>query len=149
MGGDLINFSKKVKFVNGVEINPENFAILQQNCCSFGCKNVNLFCQDYTAIYDKLKQDIIYIDPPWGGIGYKSKEFVSLKLGGMELYELINLITIKSLAKFVIIKAPLNVCLDQIDYGHITVVYNKSRVPTFKIICVNVLKQCLKSKHLK
>jgi 16S rRNA G966 N2-methylase RsmD len=136
MGGDLIRFSKHFRMVNGVEILEENFSLLVQNCKQFGCQNVNLFCQDYLEIFDKLKQHIIYIDPPWGGIDYKNKDIISLKMGHLELRELVNLIREKKLAQFIFIKAPMNVCLEGLDYDSIYIIHNKSKIVSFKLICI-------------
>ncbi len=141
MGGDLINFSKKVKFVNGVEVNNENYEILKENCEFFECSNIKLYNDDYLKVYDKLEQDIIYLDPPWGGSSYKEKDFITLKLGNLEIWELINLIIQKKLCTYILIKAPLNVSLYGIDYDLIKVIYNKTKVPTFKIICINVVNK--------
>jgi len=146
MGGDLIQFSRNFKMVNGVEIDSENFGLLIENCKIFDCQNVNLFCQDYLTIYDKLKQDIIYMDPKWGGPDYKSKETISLKMNDLELWELINLIKEKKLAKYIFIKAPINVCLDNIEYDSIHIIYNKSKIVSFKLICIsNQVSNQLKS----
>jgi len=136
MGGDLVKFSRRVKYVNGVEIDPENFKLLMENCKIFNCQNINLFCQDYLDIYDKLRQDIIYMDPPWNGPGYREKESIMLKLGNMELWELVRIIKEKKLTKYIFIKAPSNVCLDRLDYDTIHIIYNKSKLPSFKLICI-------------
>lgn len=136
MGGDLIRFSKYFRMVNGIEILDENFTFLIQNCKQFGCNNVNLFCQDYLEIYDKLKQDIIYLDPPWGGTSYKNKDIICLKIGNLELWELVNSMKEKGVSKFIFIKAPMNVCLDKIEYDSIHIIYNKTRTASFKLICI-------------
>lgn len=139
MGGDLVRFSKHFRMVNGIEILEENFSLLVQNCKHFGCQNVNLFCQNYLDIFDMLKQDIIYIDPPWGGIDYKNKNTVSLKIGHLELWELIILIKEKKLAKFIFIKAPMNVCLENLEYDSIHIIHNKSKIASFKLICMSLV----------
>ncbi len=136
MGGDLIRFSKYFRMINGIEILEENFTLLVQNCKQFGCYNVNLFCQNYLDIFDKLKQDIIYLDPKWGGIDYKNKESVILKLNDIEIWNLVQIIKEKKLAKYIFIKAPSNVCLEKLDYDSIHVVYNKSKIASFKLICI-------------
>jgi len=139
MGGDLVRFSKYFRMINGIEILEDNFNLLVQNCKFFGCNNVNLFCQNYLEIFDKLKQDIIYMDPPWGGTSYKNKDIISLKIGDLELWELINLIKDKQLAKYIFIKAPMNVCLENLDYDSIHIIYNKSRIASFKLICMSLV----------
>ncbi len=138
MGGDLIRFSKYFKMINGVEIIEDNFNLLIQNCKQFNCQNVNLFCQNYLDIYEKLKQDVIYIDPPWTGPGYKFKESIILKLGDITVWDLINTIKEKKLAKYIFVKAPLNVCFKNLEYDSIHMVYNKSKISSFKIICICV-----------
>lgn len=136
MGGDLIRFSNYFQSVNGVEIDENNFSLLVENCKQFNCNNVNLFPQDYLEIYDKLKQDIIYLDPKWGGIDYKNKLHVVLKMNDMDISDLIKLIKHKKLCKYIFIKAPSNVYIDKIDYDAIHVIYNKSKSPSFKLICI-------------
>jgi hypothetical protein len=138
MGGDLVRFSKYFRMINGIEILEENFILLVQNCKNFGCHNVNLFCQNYLDIYDKLKQDIIYIDPPWTGPGYKNKDSIILKINDIELSDLVRMIKEKNLTKFIFIKAPSNVCLEKLDYDSIHTIYNKSKIASFKLICISV-----------
>lgn len=140
MGGDVIRFSKYFKMINAVEILKDNFELLVENCKYFNCNNVNLFMQDYLEIYDKLNQDIIYLDPPWTGPGYKNKESIVLKLNNMEISDLVENIKKMNLAKYVFIKAPSNVCLDKLNYDSIHTVYNKSKVASFKLICICLMK---------
>jgi 16S rRNA G966 N2-methylase RsmD len=137
MGGDLVRFSKYFRMVNGIEILEENFGLLVQNCKYFHCHNVNLFCQNYLDIFDKLRQDIIYIDPPWTGPGYKNKESIILKLNNIEISDLIQIIKEKHLAKYIFIKAPSNVGLEKLNYDSIHTIYNKSRIASFKLICIS------------
>jgi adenine-specific DNA methylase len=138
VGGDLINFSRKLKKVNGVEISNENFEVLEENCKIFCCKNVKLYNEDYLKMYSRLTQDIIYIDPKWGGPDYKALENIKLYVGAMDLGELINRITKKKLAKFIFVKVPLNAYLVGIDYGIAYTVYNRSKNPSFRLICLKV-----------
>ncbi len=138
VGGDLIRFSKCFKCVNGVEVFEENFKILNENCIFFRCNNVNLYHVDYIDVYDKLVQDVIYFDPQWGGRNYKTKESIILKLGSTELWNLILQIKDKNLAKYIFIKAPINVCLNNLEYDSIHIIYNKSKVPSFKLICIKI-----------
>jgi len=139
MGGDLVRFSKYFRMINGIEILEENFMLLVHNCKHFGCHNVNLFCQNYLDIYDKLKQDVIYIDPPWTGPGYKNKESIILKINDIELSDLVRTIKEKHLAKYIFIKAPSNICLEKLEYDSIHIIYNKSKIASFKLICMSLV----------
>jgi len=138
MGGDLVQFSKYFRIINGIEIDPLNFKLLVENCKIFNCLNINLFNQNYLDIFDKLRQDIIYLDCPWTGPDYKYKETIHLKLCDLHLWELINKIRDSKLANYIFIKAPSNVCLDNIDYDTLNIIYNKSKKPSFKLICILV-----------
>jgi hypothetical protein len=139
MGGDLVRFCTRFKIVNGIEIDPDNFRFLVKNVHIFGCENANLFCQDYTEIYKSLKQDIIYLDPQWGGPDYKTKDVVYLKFGNYELWEFIRDIINENITKYIFIKVPLNVCLENIKYNMGYIIFNKSGIPSFKLICIKTV----------
>jgi 16S rRNA G966 N2-methylase RsmD len=137
MGGDTINFSKYFKNVNAVEISEENFNYLKINYKTFRCYNVNLFNQDYMQIYDKLKQDVIYIDPQWGGRDYKKKEHIDLKLGEHSVLDLIKSIneSMDKLAEHIFVKAPLNVNSDFLkDAESVYHIPNKSGKISFLLL---------------
>jgi site-specific DNA-adenine methylase len=138
MGGDLIRFSKNFKFVNGVEILKANYDCLVQNCANFDCKNVKLYNENYIEIYENIIQDVIYLDPPWGGTSYKSKDAIFLKMDNMELWEIINLIKNKKNTNYLFIKAPLNIALQNISYDFQATIYNKSKCESFKLICIRI-----------
>jgi len=136
IGGDSIRFSKYFNSVNSVEIDEDNFNCLVENIKRFGCHNILPFLQDYLEIYDKLKQDIIYIDPPWGGMDYKSKKEVFLKMGNIDLSLLIKKICEKCIVQFLFIKVPFNVSLENIRYDDIKTVYNRSNTGIFQILII-------------
>jgi hypothetical protein len=135
MGGDVVRFSKYFAAVNGVEILEDNYNLLVQNCRYFGCNNVKLVHQNYLDVMDQLEQDIVYIDPKWGGVDYKHKEYIVLKLDDMEISELVETIKNKKITKYIFVKAPLNVCLEKMGYDAIYIIYNKSKAPSFKLLC--------------
>ena len=138
MGGDLVRFSRNFKFVNGIELVKENYDCLIQNCHKFGCKNIRLINSNYVDVYEDISQDVIYLDPPWGGSSYKSKDVVFLKMDNMELWELICLIRKKGIAKYLFVKAPLNISLHNIIYDSQAIIYNKSKGESFKLICIKI-----------
>jgi len=77
MGGDTISFCMNFKYVHSIEINKNNYAALKSNVIEYGLKNVTLYNADATRSYDWYT-DVLFVDPPWGGPGYK--EYVSLDL---------------------------------------------------------------------
>jgi 16S rRNA G966 N2-methylase RsmD len=106
IGGNTLNFSKYFKQVNAVEISPLQCSILKNNIKVYNRNNIKVYCDDYTDILDKLNQDILFIDPPWGGIRYKNEEKIDLYLSGVSIAEIIN--KIDNNFKIALVKVPLN-----------------------------------------
>jgi predicted RNA methylase len=104
VGGNMIAFCKYFKFVNGVEIEDIHVDYLKNNLELYGFKNYKVINGDYTKEYDKLEQDAVFLDPPWGGVLYKYYDRIGLYLSGIEVSEIIQ----KLKTKYVILKAPKN-----------------------------------------
>lgn len=136
MGGDLINFSKVAKMVNGVEINKENFDLLCENCTIFDCKNIKLYNKDYLSIYKMLHQDILYIDPQWGGPDYKEKDEIILCLGSYKLEDLLDKLIEEKITKYIFVKVPLNVLLPEKFYENSQTIFNRNKKPSFILLCI-------------
>ena len=58
------------KYLNCVEIEENNYNIIKNNINIFNLTNINLINGIYIYIYNILEQDIIVLDPPWGGPNY-------------------------------------------------------------------------------
>ena len=109
MGGNSISFAKHFQRVNAVEFSPLHCDILQHNINAYDLKNVDVRCADYSIIFNDLQQDVIFMDPPWGGSAYKLIPKLYLYLGVYPIEDLINKINHKFL---VVVKAPMNLDLD-------------------------------------
>ncbi len=133
-GGDSINFSNNFEKVNSVEINKEMYYILANN--TRHKNNIALYNDDYTKIYNRLIQDVIYLDPPWGGTEYKYKKDIVLELSGIPLSLFIKNISRHCKETLVFIKAPLNINTTGICISDQIIIYNKSKMPSFKLIFV-------------
>ena len=108
MGGDTINFSLHFEKVFSIEINPNNFEKLKHNTEVFGCKNVELFCNDSTKIINWVS-DVLYADPPWGGPSYRNMQNVELWMGEKRLdVWLEDVMSGPYRPSFVFIKIPFN-----------------------------------------
>lgn len=105
-GGSVLGFAETFNHVNAVEIDTPTFDILKHNVVIYGYKNITLINADYTAIMGDLKQDVIFVDPPWGGRGYDLKTGIRLTLGTLSMRE----VAIRGLdgARLVVLKLPLN-----------------------------------------
>ena len=138
VGGDTIHFSKYFKSVNAVDILSENTDMLKYNCEIFNINNVNIINDDYLKLYLKIKQDIIYLDPPWGGVGYKNKKVVDIRLGNMtidmfvgKLLELGN--------PDIFLKLPLNADISKLNIMAKYQIYNKKNRASFFLIRIKNL----------
>lgn len=101
IGGDTITFCHNFKIVNSIELKEEHFNILEYNCKLYGIKNVNIFNCDSSEVL-RLKQDVVYFDPPWGGKKYHLEHKISFKEPfTSKLFNKIN-------ARVCIIKIPIN-----------------------------------------
>jgi len=65
VGGNAISFARYFRKVIVVEMNPDRFVMLQNNCSVLGiCNKMAFMTGDYTRIHLRLKQDIVFLDPP-------------------------------------------------------------------------------------
>lgn len=104
VGGNTINFSKYFKEVIAIEMNPEHCAMLEHNVKQYKRENVTILCDDMLNHMNKQKEDIIFIDPPWGGKSYKQKNALMLFLSKQPITKIINLLH----TKLIVIKVPFN-----------------------------------------
>lgn len=88
MGCDTVTFCQYFKFINAFENNSDAYSALKHNLNIFGADNCCTYEKDsvdYVVNKKLVRQDIIYIDPPWGGSGYKDKINLRLSLGGKSI----------------------------------------------------------------
>ena len=90
LGGDLFTFSKYFKKVNGVEQNSIHYNVLQHNLEQLEYTNVTLYNDNYNNLYNKLDNNIVFIDPPWGGNNSKRYKYLNLYLDGKNISTIIN-----------------------------------------------------------
>jgi hypothetical protein len=71
-------------------------------------KKTNIACihASYLVVIEFLRQDVVFIDPPWGGPEYKDLAKVDLFLDDIPLYDVCRMLY--GLAKVVVLKVPTN-----------------------------------------
>lgn len=104
MGGNTLAFAEAFKTVNTVEYSPLHCKVLKHNINLYKYNNVNVYCSDYTEIMRELKQDVIFMDPPWGGPAYKYVKKLNLNIGKYTVEDILNRIS----TKLAVIKGPFN-----------------------------------------
>jgi 16S rRNA G966 N2-methylase RsmD len=88
IGGNSIQFCKCFKHVICIENNYDTFNVLKQNLKNF--QNNKLYTCSFNAVKYITKQDVIFIDPPWGGNDYKLKKRINLYLDNLDVIDIIN-----------------------------------------------------------
>lgn len=137
--GNTIHFSFIFSKVNAIEISELHYNICKNNLNVYNISNVNLIHSNYLNIMKKLKQDIIFLDPPWGGPSYKKFEKLPLYLGTKRLDKIIfNIIQLK-ICKIIGIKIPYNFDINSfyeyIHYKLINIIpFNKCKLIIIKCI---------------
>ena len=126
MGGATLAFSNYFDKVNSVEIIPFHCKILENNINVYDAVDkVKVHCLDYLDIGDKLTQDAIFFDPPWGGPDYKKKELMDMYLDNISISDIIKSLLLKT--KVIAIRVPFNY-----DFKKILELSDKSHIFTFK-----------------
>ena len=135
VGGNTISFAKKFKKVNSIEINPLTFRALKNNIKVYGLGNVSLYNDSYVKISNDIKQDVLFMDPPWGGLYYKSQATMMLFLDNIPIYEILN--NIENKPKMIVLKVPNNFDIELFKQN---MTYYKNTIikqyPRYKIIMI-------------
>ena len=108
IGGNTLSFSIFFNKVNAIEIDRVRYNSLINNLSTFNATNVNVFNDDMLNIINKSPQDVIFIDPPWGGKNYKRKRKIRLKISDSSLEEVCNYIFNKNISDVIALKLPFN-----------------------------------------
>ena len=111
IGGNTYSFSKYFETVNAIELDAIKYDYLAYNLSVLESTNVTLWNGDSLSILPNLHQDIIFLDPPWGGPNYKDKKNIDLYLSDIELSEVCRMI--KPYSNYIALKVPTNFDLDK------------------------------------
>ena len=75
-----------------------------------------------------FQQDLVFIDPPWGGSNYKKEENLTLTLDNVNVLDIIN--NIYHFTRYVALKVPNNFDITQISENFWN--YKIYKINTFK-----------------
>ena len=128
MGGATLTFSNYFDHVNSVEIIPFHCKILENNIKVYNAsEKVSVYCMDYLDIGNKLEQDVIFFDPPWGGPDYKKKIIMDMYLDNISISNIIKSLIDKKKIKIMAMRVPFNY-----DFKKLLELCNESYIYTFK-----------------
>jgi len=124
VGGNTLSFCKFFEKVISIEINKLRFEYLMNNVNIYEFNNVTGYNDDFlNIIFDsKFKPDVIFLDPPWGGVDYKLQYKVKINIDNFTLEELCNKIIEINNPKLIVVKLPKNYDL----YFFYKNIYNRS-----------------------
>jgi len=110
VGGNTIGFLLEGFKVNAIEINKTTCDILTNNISIYKIKpnKYTIFCEDYIKIYEQLKQDIVFIDPPWRDYDYTHDKALDLHLSGINIIDICNTLFDNNAVKLIVLKLPCN-----------------------------------------
>jgi precorrin-6B methylase 2 len=121
VGGDVINFglNPNVFRVVAIEINPETFAMLENNIRVFKLeKKIRAIHGNSLDIIGKCADgehfDILFLDAPWGGTSYKTQKFLDLEMSGKKLVDVVKMAQKCRNIDNIILKIPFNYNLYQL-----------------------------------
>jgi 16S rRNA G966 N2-methylase RsmD len=93
VGGNVLSFSKYFNKVYAIELDKKRYEYLTNNVNIYECKNVLCINDSSITFNDKflveINPNVIFVDPPWGGNGYKENESLRLKIGEIPIEELV------------------------------------------------------------
>jgi predicted RNA methylase len=115
VGGNTSSFAKVFQNVNAIEIDPSRFSYLKNNMSVLGLDHVSCQCGDVYDICQTSYQDVLFLDPPWGGPEYKQNQNIKLYLSNRELSEVC--IDLSLYCKYIALKVPMNFKPDIFDHS--------------------------------
>ncbi|XP_055938794.1 trimethylguanosine synthase-like isoform X2 [Argiope bruennichi] len=70
-GGNAIQFAFTCHHVIAIDIDPKKIELAKNNARVYGIQNrIDFIVGDFFSIAPKLKADVVFLSPPWGGPGY-------------------------------------------------------------------------------
>ncbi len=145
VGGDTISFATAFAHVNAVELGNKEYESLKNNVHQYRLeKNVSITNGDYLKVMDQLSQDVVYLDPPWGGPGYTKYQTVDLFLSSTNVVDVVHKLITDKHVIFVAMKVPNNYNIPRLadkikdtSYQILTFdLYNKDNRAVFKLLII-------------
>ncbi|XP_065132467.1 trimethylguanosine synthase [Paramisgurnus dabryanus] len=98
VGGNAIQFALTGKRVIAIDIDPVRLALAQHNAEVYGVGNRIDFVQgDFLQLAPRLRGDMVFLSPPWGGPEYLSADVFNIKTmmspDGFEIFRLSKMIS--------------------------------------------------------
>ncbi|XP_028987297.1 trimethylguanosine synthase isoform X2 [Betta splendens] len=114
VGGNAIQFALTGKRVLAVDIDPVRLDLARHNAAVYGvAERIDFLQGDFLQLASRLRGDVVFLSPPWGGPDYLTAEVFDIKTmmdpDGYEIFRLAKLIS-DNIVYFL----PRNADMDQI-----------------------------------
>ena len=140
IGGNSYSFSKYFNNIKAIELDKNRFDMLNHNIELLNLDNIETINDNVVNFINNNENigDIIFFDPPWGGVEYKSKDKIDLYFtyqdNRIDIFDLCTDLY-KKKVKYVIIKVPNNVNDEKLSLFKNSIVCNS--INKFKLIIIN------------
>ncbi|XP_035833713.1 uncharacterized protein LOC110879425 isoform X1 [Helianthus annuus] len=115
VGGNAIRFAQRSTHIIAIDIDPKKIEYAQHNAAVYGVTDlIEFITGDCFILAQKLKADVVFLSPPWGGPEYaKARNFdINTMLKPHDGQFLFNVA--KEVAPRIVMFLPRNVDLDQL-----------------------------------
>lgn len=143
IGGNTISFAKYFTHVTAVEVSLIRCQILEHNLNLLELhKNVDIVNENLCSIIDYLLfYDVIFIDPPWGGIDYKNYETIDICINeNISFAEVCCRLSLHT--KMVVLKLPVNFNLEKFrrdTIDSVEIIYTTLKIRKMLVIVLRSL----------
>ncbi|XP_036412042.1 trimethylguanosine synthase [Colossoma macropomum] len=98
VGGNAIQFALTGKRVIAIDIDPVRLELAQHNAEVYGvAQRIDFIQGDFLQLAPRLRADVVFLSPPWGGPEYLSAEVFDIKTmmspDGFEIFRLARMIS--------------------------------------------------------
>lgn len=110
VGGNTISFGMNFEHVIAIELSEYRCNCLKNNLSMYDLENIKIINGDCINILNEIKNNIIFMDPPWGGRDYKNKKNLRLQLSNQPIEKVCNELFDKQRKnlKLIVLKLPTN-----------------------------------------
>lgn len=113
VGGNAISFALNFSFVYAIELDELRSSYLANNLEVYNLKNYAILQDDCLKVLPLIQDHkVVFIDPPWGGKGYKTHENLRLTLSDISLEALCNSLLdptqVTKCPDYIVLKLPAN-----------------------------------------
>lgn len=113
VGGNSISFAMHFKYVYAIELDKVRANYLENNINIYNLQNIKVYNDNCLNLVDKItNHNVVFIDPPWGGKGYKEVDNLRLTLSNVKIESVCNSllkgVSVKKSPELIVLKLPKN-----------------------------------------